>query len=122
MTEMVPIFRAPEENLCHDYAPSWDYNLDESPDPALAGMAARVAKMIYERSKQPFELWACKLDEGTAALYIDGTGGFPVICIDLEKHRDYRDQIGKTIYHELKHAEQDQNGCEYDEDEAEEDY
>ena len=113
------LYRAPEENDCHDYDPSWEYEVDESPDKALARMATSVARGIYKNTKQPFELWACKLDPNTVAVYVDGTGGYPVILIDLEKHRDYQDQIGKTIYHELKHAEQDQNQCGYDEDEAE---
>lgn len=112
------LFRAPEQNLAHDYEPNWDYEVDENPDPALAKLAADVAKKIYERTKYPFELWACNLDD-SVGIYVDGTGGYPVILIDLEQHRGYENQIGQTINHELKHAEQDQEGRDYDEDEAE---
>ncbi len=113
------LFRAPEKNLCHDYEPRWDYTIEEAPDPQLARLAAEVAKRIYQRTKQPFELWACRLNHDAIAVYIDGTSGFPVVLIDLEKHRGYEDQIGQSISHELKHAEQDLNGKSYDEDEAE---
>jgi hypothetical protein len=54
-------------------------------------------------------------------MYIDGTCGYPVVLVDLNKHRGYENQIGKSIDHELKHAIQDAEGRDYDEEEAEED-
>lgn len=116
------IFRAPEDNQHHDYQVAWDYVVRENSDPNLMRFAQQVAKGAYQNTKQPFELWDVDLsDEGAVAMYIDGTCGYPVVLIDLEAHREYQDQIGKSIYHELKHAIQDAEGRSYDEDEAEED-
>lgn len=56
------------------------------------------------------------------AMYIDGTCGYPVVLVDLEAHRGYENQLGKSIDHELKHAIQENEGREYDEDEAEDDF
>jgi hypothetical protein len=116
------LWRAPEDNQAHDYQPSWDYEPREHSDPDLAELAVKVAKGIYTNSKQPFELWDVDLSHlGAVAMYINGTCGYPVVLVDLEAHREYQDQIGKSIYHELKHAIQDSEGREFDEDEAEED-
>src|ERR1035437_499551 len=104
------LFRAPEDNQHHDYQPSWDYEIDECPDRKLAQIASTAAQNIYSRGKEPFELWACKLEPDAVAIYIDGTCGYPVVLVDLEKHRGYEDQIGKSIAHELKHAIQDAEG------------
>lgn len=115
------LWRAPEPNERHDYQPSWDYEPRENSDPELAHLAVEIAKRIYQRTKQPFELWDVDLSHlGSVATYIDGTCGYPVVLIDLEAHRGYEDQIGKSIDHELKHAVQDCEQREYDETEAEE--
>ena len=120
------LFRAPEDNGAHDYEPSWDYVVDERPDPGLAALAGGVARGIYARTGDPFELWAVRFTDdedqkGAVAMYVDGTCGFPVVLIDLEAHRGYEDQIGKSVEHELRHALQDVEGRGYDEDEAESD-
>ena len=116
------LWRAPEDNERHDYQPSWDYEPREEHDPELARLAVDVAQRIYQRSKTPFELWDVDLTHlGAVARYINGTCGYPVILVDLEAHREYEDQIGKSIDHELKHAIQDSEGREFNEDEAEED-
>jgi hypothetical protein len=119
--ELGLLWRAPEDNQCHDYMPSWDYEVDENPDPELSRIAISAAKRIYARSKEPFELWAGKLEPDTVAIYINGTCGYPVILLDLDKHRGYEDQLWKSIDHELKHALQESEGRGYDEEEAEED-
>ena len=112
----------------HDYEPSWDYEIDEFPDSKLAKFTAEVAERVYKsliKNKTidkyflGFEVWAAILPEDSCAMYIDGTYDFPVVLIDLKKHRKYKNQIGQSIYHELKHAIQDSEGTEYDEDEAE---
>ena len=115
------LFRAPEDNQHHDYIPSWDYEIDETPDPELSRIATAAAKTIYTKSKEPFELWACKLEPDAVAIYINGTCGYPVILLDLEKHRGYEDQLWKSIDHELKHAVQEAEGRDFDEEEAESD-
>ena len=121
------LFRAPEDNQHHDYDPQWDYIVDENPDPQLAALATAAAKGIYRRTKQPFEVWAVTFSDDpdqndAVAMYIDGTCGYPVILLDLEKHRGYEDQFWKSIDHELKHALQEAEGRYYDEDEAEDDF
>jgi len=114
------LWRAPEDNERHDYQPSWDYEPRAEQDPELAAIAIMCAKGEYQRTKQPFELHDVDLTHTDAvAMYIDGTCGYPVVLIDLEAHRDYPKGIGKSIDHELKHAIQDREGREYDEDEAE---
>jgi hypothetical protein len=116
------LWRAPEDNGHHDYQPSWDYEPRANSDPELAELAVGVAQRLYQRTKQPFELWDVDLSHLNAvAMYIDGTCGYPVVLIDLEAHRDYPMGIGKSIDHELKHAIQDSEGREYDEEEAESD-
>jgi hypothetical protein len=121
------LFRAPETNDRHDYHPNWDYEINENPDPKLARLATDAAKGIYNNRKTcPFEVWAVDLntarDVDAIAIYVHGTSGFPVILLDLEKHLGYEDQFAKSIYHELKHAVQDAEGRDYDEDDAEDDY
>ena len=114
------LWRAPEDNERHDYQPTWDYEPRAEQDPELAAIAIQCAKGEYQRTKQPFELHDIDLSHlGAVAMYIDGTCGYPVILIDLEAHRGYEDQIGKSINHELRHAIQDAEGRDYDEDEAE---
>jgi 8-oxo-dGTP pyrophosphatase MutT (NUDIX family) len=115
------LFRAPEDNTAHDYQPSWDYMVQTHPDPELAALASEAAKRIYQRTKQPFECWACELPAGAVAMYINGTCGYPVVLLDLEMHRDHTDQFYKSIDHELKHAVQEREGRDFDEDEAEDD-
>jgi chemotaxis protein histidine kinase CheA len=116
------LWRAPEDNQSHDYQPSWDYEPRENSDPELVKIAIQAATGIYRNTKEPFELWDVDMSHlGAVAMYIDGTCGYPVVFVDLEAHRDYKDQIAKSIYHELKHAVQDSEGREYDENEAEED-
>jgi ADP-ribose pyrophosphatase YjhB (NUDIX family) len=116
------LWRAPEDNGRHDYQPSWDYEPRSEQNPELAAMAIQCAKAEYQRTKQPFELHDIDLSHlGAVAMYIDGTCGYPVVLIDLEAHRDHADQIGKSINHELKHAIQDAEKREYDEEEAEAD-
>lgn len=117
------LWRAPEDNGAHDYQPSWDYEPREDSDPELAKLAIESAKRIYQRTKQPFELWDVDLTHlGAVAVYVDGTCGYPVVLVDLEQHRGYEDQLGKSIDRELKHALQELEGREYDEDEAEDDF
>lgn len=122
------IFDVPEyRGTCHDYEPQWDYVVDEQPDPELFQKAVAAAKTIYARTKTPFECWAVKFtddeDQNNAvAMYINGTCGYPVILLDLEKHRGYEDQFYKSIDHELKHAIQESEGRDFDEDEAEDDF
>ena len=129
------LFRSPESpDRSNDYDPSWDYEIDENPDPELAAMATKICQGIYQNLKSigvidkwmfGFEVWAVKLASDTVATYIHGTYDFAVVLIDLEKHRGYEDQIGQSIRHELKHAEQDSRRDpddeenSYDEDEAE---
>jgi hypothetical protein len=118
------LWRAPEDNERHDYQPSWDYELNETPDPELAAAAKEAAVRVYQRMKVPFELWAVDLNTAShdaAAMYVDGTCGYPVVLVDLEQHRGYEDQFGKSIDHELKHALQESEGREYSEEEAEQD-
>jgi hypothetical protein len=118
------LWRAPEDNERHDYQPSWDYELNETPDPELAAMAREAAVRVYQRTKVPFELWAVDLNTAShdaVAMYVDGTCGYPVVLVDLEQHRGYEDQFGKSIDHELKHALQESEGREYSEEEAEQD-
>jgi hypothetical protein len=115
------LFRAPEDNDAHDYQPSWDYMVQTHPDEELAALASEAAKRIYQRTKQPFECWACELPAGAVAMYINGTCGYPVVLLDLEMHRDHTDQFYKSIDHELKHAVQEMEGRDFDEDEAEDD-
>jgi len=116
------LWRAPEDNESHDYQPLWDYEPVEGRDLELAKLAVQAANGIYRNTKEPFELWDVDLSElGAVATYINGTCGYPVILVDLEAHRGYEDQIGKSIDHELKHAIQESEGREYDEGEAEED-
>jgi hypothetical protein len=116
------LWRAPEDNGHHDYQPSWDYEPREEHDPEFAKLAIRAAQSEYQRTKQPFELWDVDLTHtGAVAMYINGTCGYPVVLVDLEAHRGYEDQLGKSINHELKHAIQEREGREYDEDEAESD-
>jgi len=57
-----------------------------------------------------FELHTLTFHTWCGSMYIDGTCGYPVILIDLEAHRGYEDQIGKSINHELRHAIQDAEG------------
>jgi hypothetical protein len=122
------LYRSPEPNDAHDYEPEWDYTLDGHPDKEMAKLTKHICERIYTSDPNPdirgfaFEVWAAKLEPGTVAVYIHGTYGFPVVLIDLEKHREYQDQIGKTILHELKHSIQDGDGRDYDEDEAEDDF
>jgi 8-oxo-dGTP pyrophosphatase MutT (NUDIX family)/GNAT superfamily N-acetyltransferase len=114
------LWRAPEDNERHDYQPSWDYEPRAEQDPELAAIAIQCAKSEYQRTKQPFELHDVDLSHLDAvAMYIDGTCGYPVVLIDLEAHRGEERQIGKSINHELKHAIQDADKREYDEEEAE---
>ncbi len=118
------LWRAPEDNGRHDYQPSWDYELNESPDPELAALAKDAAVRVYQRRKIPFELWAVDLNTAShdaVAMYVDGTCGYPVVLIDLEQHRGYEDQFWKSIDHEIKHAIQESEGRENSEEEAEED-
>jgi hypothetical protein len=120
------LFRAPEDNQHHDYKPQWDYIVDENPNSEFAQLATAAARGIYKRTKEPFEVWAVKFtadeDQSDAvAMYVYGTCGYPVILLDLERHRGYEDQLGKSIDHELKHALQEAEGRNFDEDEAEED-
>jgi hypothetical protein len=118
------LWRAPEDNERHDYQPSWDYELNETPDPELAAAAKEAAVRVYQRTKVPFELWAVDLNTAShdaVAMYVDGTCGYPVVLVDLEQHRGYEDQFGKSIDHELKHAIQESEGREYSEEEAEQD-
>jgi len=116
------LWRAPEDNQSHDYQPSWDYEPRANSDPELAKIAIQAAAGIYRNTKEPFELWDVDMAErGAVGMYINGTCGFPVVFVDLEAHRGYEDQIFKTIDHELKHAVQDSEGRDFDEDEAEED-
>jgi hypothetical protein len=116
------LWRAGEANDHHDYQPSWDYEPRAESDPALVQLAVRSAQGEYQRTKQPFELWDVDLTHtGAVAMYIDGTCGYPVVLVDLEAHRGYENQIGKSINHELKHAIQEGEGREYDEEEAEAD-
>lgn len=128
------LFRSPETpDRSNDYHPEQDadsYPIDKRPPAELARMATEVCRHIYEDLKRKkvidtwmfgFEVWACDLSQwGAVATYINGTYDFPVILIDLRQHSGYEDQIGKTIWHELKHAEQQSRGEEgFDEDEAE---
>jgi len=116
------LWRAPEDNERHDYQPSWDYEPRAQQDPELAAIAVMCAKGEYQRTKQPFELHDVDLSHLEAvAMYIDGTCGYPVLLIDLEAHRDHPKGIGKSIDHELRHAIQEREGREYDEEEAEAD-
>jgi hypothetical protein len=116
------LWRAPEDNECHDYQPAWDYEPRAQQDPELAAIAIQCAEGEYQRTKQPFELHDVNLTHfGAVAMYIDGTCGYPVVLIDLEAHRGEERQIGKSINHELKHAIQDDEEREYDEEEAEAD-
>jgi hypothetical protein len=119
------------EEKNHDYQPSWDYEIDEQPNPELAKIAAQCAQSEYAALKAKgiiddwmfgFEVWAVDLSAHNAVgMYINGTYDFPVILIDLNAHVGYEDQIGKTINHELKHAVQESKEEDFDEDDAESD-
>lgn len=123
------LFRS-DGDKSHDYNPNWDYNVDENP-PAEAARIARdasakiyadlVAKGVIDQAMFGFEVWAVKLENNAVGMYISGTYDFPVVLVDLNKHRGYEDQIEKTIRHELKHAVQQSEDRELDEDEAEAD-
>lgn len=40
-------------------------------------------------------------------LYCNGTYNEPVILIDIAAHRDYPDQVAKSVAHEVVHAIQE---------------
>jgi GNAT superfamily N-acetyltransferase/RNA:NAD 2'-phosphotransferase (TPT1/KptA family) len=123
------LFRSPgTSDRNNDYNPNWDYEVEENPPVDLVVIAKRASESLYTKLKQQgiidgwmfgFEVWAVNLKENAVAMYINGTYDFPVILIDLEKHRGYEDQIGKSIQHELRHAVQESKEEDFDEDDAE---
>jgi GNAT superfamily N-acetyltransferase len=116
------LYRAPEEQLAHDYHPSWDQIEDENINPEAAAIVKKICERIYSETQMPFEVWAVQLPKEAVAMYINGTSGYPVILLDLAKHVGYEDQYWQSIVHELRHAEQEANSegdANFDEEEAE---
>jgi len=118
----VLLWRAPgdDHRATHDYDPSWDYELATPPTPQEATQVAQLAQRLHENTRLPFEVWAADLsDTGAVAMFCNGTGGFPVILLDIHGHKGYEDQYYQSMAHELQHGIQEQDGRDFDEDEAE---
>lgn len=113
------IWRAPVDTKTHDYDPGWDYELTEPLDPQAVQEVAKAAQMLYERTQLPFEVFAVTLGDDTVAKFCSGTGGYPTIIIDVAAHAGYEDQYYQSLAHELQHGQQEQDGLDFDEDEAE---
>lgn len=125
-----PMFRAPgAEDKSHDYLPATDHEIDICPDPQLAESAREAAQRLYSEVRNAgvidtdifgFEVWAARLAPAAVAMYISGTYDWPVILIDLEKHRgSEKEEIFRSLRHELRHAVQESREEDPDEDDAE---
>ena len=114
------LWRAPGDNGTHDYSPYWDKEVDEEPDPEMAKMVAQHAQGIYDKTDRlRLRCGPCITPEDRVAEFASGTGSWPVVMMDLERHRGYEDQLHQSLQHELMHGRQEFEGRDMDEDEAE---
>lgn len=130
----------------HDYNPEWDYEKDPRPNPKVvqafesAAQNLRGRLGIFDNVFENFTLYYTldSLEGKGLAVYVNGTYDEPVIIVSsgniLAGFRDInkefpRNSMGHiplseiaytTLLHELKHAVQDSDAMEFDEDEAEE--
>jgi len=127
----------------HDYDPSWEYEIDESPAEELASYCDSVMDEINSRLIPEIGMGKAKIayladlhsEHGGIAVYINGTAPYPVFGLDLraitEACQEIVDEYGgdhcrevqigirSSLIHELGHAIQDWMGMDLDEDEAE---
>lgn len=118
----VPVFTTPGEPS-HDYDPVWDYEVVQLPPENLNVLAAQeAANRAFAETEQSFRLYYVKDLNGAMGRYVNGTESFPVIVLDNEifsQLLDPEQEIYETIRHELRHAEQEREGLDFDEDDAE---
>ena len=131
----------------HDYNPEWDYTRDPRPYPKAIQAFESAAKSIrgrlpalFNHSFDNFTLFYTSDDLGTGgdgalAVYANGTYSEPVIIVNsrsiTRSHKEINEEFPihnqisldyiayTTLLHELKHAEQEADARDWDEDEAE---
>ena len=117
----------------HDYNPSWDYDVEVSPDKKIVDYINNYINKVKQNILpqigfiKDIKAAFIKGEMNTLARYVDGTRTHAVIIINIEAIKegvkDYgvhlEDQLEITILHELAHAIQDASGLGFDEDEAE---
>lgn len=118
----------------HNYQISWDYMLDEYVEVKHLSLLKRLVKDIKGdilplfKSFKSFEVYPIILCDGLLGVYCFGTCERPIIGIDIgniliacEEYKNISFELAlkTTILHELKHAWQEYNDKELNEDEAE---
>ena len=118
----------------HNYDISWDYMLDDYVDVKQLSLLKGLVKDIKRdtlpllKAFKSFEVYPIILCDGILGVYCFGTSSRPIIGVDIgnilvacEEYKNISFELAlKTIIlHELKHAWQEWNDKEFDEDEAE---
>lgn len=118
----------------HDYDPEQDYVLryDQFDHPLIQQAQQRLNELAARpdtpmNPERPGRVFPADLSkagpnpasEDGVATYCNGTYNEPCILFDVDAHKGYEDQVGKSVEHEVAHAIQDWNGHDFDEDEAE---
>ena len=119
----------------HDYDPSWDYEVVETPPcdhvilvQLALDEAERTGLLATLRLARP-NIFHTEIDGlvGAFGRYCDGTSSLPVIGLDLTGLQEWCDargdiierEVEATIAHELAHAWQDAAGLDQGSDECE---
>jgi hypothetical protein len=118
----------------HNYQISWDYMLDEYVEVKHLSLLKRLIKDIKGntlplfKAFKSFEVYQIILPDKILGVYCLGTSARPIIGVDIgnilvacEEYNNIPFELAlkTTILHELKHAWQEWNDLEMDEDEAE---
>jgi len=117
----------------HDYNPSWDYEIDTSPDQNIVNFVnnyiEKIKKDILPETGfiQDIKPAFIKGDNNYLAKYINGTYSHTIIVVNIEAIKEaskkykvnIEDTVETTILHELAHAIQDGTGLEFNEEQAE---
>ncbi len=120
----------------HDYDPEWDYEKDVRPkrnmrDAFEKARSDILRENLLAKEKAAFRnftlFYAVDVGQNEMGKYVDGTQSAPVIIVDLAvcnracREYDVEPYVAarSTILHELKHAIQEAEGSEYNEDDAE---
>jgi len=118
----------------HDYDPSWDYEIDDNPDPEYVKLVNETVGEIKSRILPEFgdiktitTSYILDNDDDTLARYINGTKSDAHFVIDVPNLKeaikqypvDPKTAVESTLVHELAHAIQDILEADMDEDEAE---
>ena len=118
----------------HNYDISWDYMLDDYVDVKHLSLLKGLVKDIKRdtlpllKAFKEFEVYPIILCDGILGVYCFGTCERPIIGVDIGnilvaceeyKNISFGLALKTTILHELKHAWQEWNDKEFDEEEAE---